>query len=121
MGEFYILSLKWSSGEDCYRWWRANASGYTMFLESAGRYSEETVRGNLRYYNNGESTLAVPCDYVEGKANRAVYFDDMRGMRSQALCVCVGVEPDNRPSEDTRCPVHCRKLESLGAGRERAT
>lgn len=31
----------------------------------AGRYTEEQIRSNLRYYNGGDNTIAVPCEVLE--------------------------------------------------------
>ena len=75
--EYYILSLKYSVGASCVvlLWWRPKNSGYTMFLEAAGRYTHSEVTGKPGYYNDGEATLAIPCHEVEALAHRAVDVD----------------------------------------------
>jgi|KBSSwiStaDraftv2_1062776.scaffolds.fasta_scaffold2344083_2 hypothetical protein len=97
--EYYIISLpkKNSSGEQCdacghehgivgplsdlVLFWRPNNSGYTVFLESAGRYSAELVETKASYYNNGETTVAVACEIVDRFAKRAVYIDHLYALR----------------------------------------
>lgn len=85
MSEFYIVSLKHSGKQYGHRdfvlFWRPNDMGYTLFLEAAGRYSREDVESNADYYNNGESTIAVPCELAESLAHKAVYSDDFRKLR----------------------------------------
>lgn len=78
---FYIVSLKHSGNRDWLLFWRPNDQGYTSFLEAAGRYSLEDVEKNARYYNNGDSTIAVPCEVVEALAHKAVYADDFRKLK----------------------------------------
>lgn len=85
--EFYILSLKWSvdqNGKPLPRrksgwqpgdqfvliWWAPDAKGYTRCLENAGRYTRAQIDAAPGYYNNGETTCAVPCEVVEAHANR---------------------------------------------------
>lgn len=70
--EYYILSLKWTRRDDCITWWGPDNSGYTWLLEQAGRYTEADVKARASYLNNGESTLAIPCDVVEQFASRVV-------------------------------------------------
>jgi hypothetical protein len=59
--EFFILDTRHRG--DQLLWWRPDNSGYTIYLEAAGRYTEEQVRSNLSYYENGE-TRAIPCEDV---------------------------------------------------------
>lgn len=70
--EFYILSLKWTRGGDLLTWWAPNNSGYTSVIELAGRYSRADVEAKQGYYNNGDSTLAIPCAEVDAVAQRVV-------------------------------------------------
>lgn len=70
--EFYILSLKWTRGGDLLTWWCANNSGYTTILEQAGRYPRALVEMKADYYNNGDSTIALPCAVVDAAAHRVV-------------------------------------------------
>jgi len=75
--EYYILSLNGSQGAYCQvlLWWRPDNRGYTKFLEAAGRYKESVVRTGLGYYDNHETTIAIPCSEVERFALRAVDVD----------------------------------------------
>jgi len=68
--EYYIMDLPVRG--DCILWWRPNSSGYTGYLESAGRYSHEEVTANMSKYNNGYKTRAIPCDVVEKHSYRSV-------------------------------------------------
>lgn len=63
MDEFFVFSLKWSDGMMA-TWWKPNDSGYTYDLDKAGRYSREAVENKANYYNDGETTLAIPVDKV---------------------------------------------------------
>lgn len=56
---YIILSLSHSSPEQVV-FWRANNAGYCNSPFLAGIYTEEQVKGNQQYYNNGLSTVAVP-------------------------------------------------------------
>lgn len=60
---FVILSLKYT--RDLWVWWGPNNCGYTSNLDDAGRYTEEQVRGDLDYYNDNESTRAIPVEVAE--------------------------------------------------------
>jgi hypothetical protein len=66
MTEFYIVSLKWTKRDNKYiTFWRDDDSGYSYPLSWSGRYPEARVMSNLGYYNNGDSTIAVPCSVVD--------------------------------------------------------
>lgn len=66
MTDFYIVSLKHTRREHRYiTFWRPDDAGYSYPLSWSGRYSEVNVRGNPGYYNNGHSTIAVPCSVVD--------------------------------------------------------
>lgn len=71
---FYILSIKWTNGDLCC-WWGPKNCGYTTTLEDAGKYSAEEIADHPRYYNDGESTRAIPCGVVEARAKRTVRAD----------------------------------------------
>lgn len=89
MKEYYIYSIKWSQNGDDIIWWGTNNSGYTKHLEHAGRYTEEKVKSDLRYYNNHESTMAIPCDEVELVALRVVprEFEGVEALKKVAMPV----------------------------------
>jgi hypothetical protein len=69
--DFYILSLKWTRG-DVLMWWRPKNSGYTVFLESAGKYTAEQVAADPAYYNDGVDTAAVPAATVDAASGRLI-------------------------------------------------
>jgi hypothetical protein len=81
--EFYILSLKHDG--DFMLWWRPNFSGYTLFLEAAGRYPADVVLSKLSYLNDGETTRAIPCHVAETHARKAVYSDYRRHLIAAAV------------------------------------
>lgn len=66
MKHFYILSLKWSKKKDkVITWWRPNNAGYCLRMDWAGKYTQAHVDEHQSYYNDGKSTIAVPCDVVD--------------------------------------------------------
>lgn len=63
---YYVLSLKErDTGEAILTWWRPNANGYCYRLEDAGRYLVSEIQRHRGYYDNGDSTKAIPCEVVE--------------------------------------------------------
>lgn len=56
---YIILSVSHSSKDEPI-YWRANDSGYINVPWGAGIYSEEQVKANPKYYNNGYDTIAIP-------------------------------------------------------------
>lgn len=72
---FYILSLKWSRGREILTWWGPKNSGYTGLLEGAGVYTREQVDAKPSYYNNGDSTLAIPVASVADLQSTCVHAD----------------------------------------------
>lgn len=72
--EYYILSLKWTRGDEA-TWWNPDNAGYTIVLDRAGRYAESRVKAAPCYYNNGVSTRAIPCEEAEKIATRVVVTD----------------------------------------------
>ncbi len=67
-GTYLILSLKWSDGLDKLNWWGPDNSGYAYDIDKAGRYTAERVAGNPSYYDNEDTTRAVPLeDVLSGK------------------------------------------------------
>jgi len=66
-GPYLILSLKWSDSSDRLIWWGLDNSGYTADIDTAGRYTAEQITENPGYYDNNDSTRAVPVyDVMEG-------------------------------------------------------
>ena len=66
---YYVLSLKERDLDtEILTFWRPNASGYCYRLEDAGRYMASEIEAHRSYYDNGESTRAIPCDVVEALA-----------------------------------------------------
>lgn len=66
MKQFYILSLKWTTKDaPVFTLWRSNDSGYTLYEETAGRYTEDRILENQPYYNNNKSTMAVDVVLIE--------------------------------------------------------
>jgi hypothetical protein len=56
--QYIIVSLKHSEKDEaCF--WRSNDTGYTINPWQAGIYSEEQVKANPDYYNDGFNTIAV--------------------------------------------------------------
>jgi hypothetical protein len=63
MKSFIIVSLKHSTEEEVV-FWQANDSGYTSIPWFAGVYTEEQIRRDLNYYNDG-SNVPVELNYHE--------------------------------------------------------
>ncbi len=80
MLKYYILSLKWSKGDNV-KWWGPNNNDYTSFLENAGLYTEDQILAEPDYYNNGESTLAVPVIFADGFKKTIVPIDKIENMK----------------------------------------
>lgn len=57
--KYIIISLKHGTG-DSPMFWRASDAGYTYSPFAAGVYTEEQIKAKPSYYNNGESSIAVP-------------------------------------------------------------
>lgn len=74
--KFYILSLKHSAKHDDYiTLWRPNDSGYTIYLPYAGKYTDREINARPDYYNNGRTTVAVPCSEVDALGVEAMLAD----------------------------------------------
>lgn len=72
-----ILCLKERGIGDVCLWWRANACGYTVDLDKAGRYTKAEA---LRHAPPGQSypsTIAVRLADVVGRARKVVPLDGM--------------------------------------------
>jgi hypothetical protein len=83
--EYFVLSLKWSKGQELLVWWRPNNAGYTCRLDDAGRYTAEAIEADRRYYDDGEGTLAVPCEMAESLAIRVVTDESLHKIKSADL------------------------------------
>ena len=76
----YILSIKHTaSGDDYITLWRPNDAGYTLYLPAAGKYSIAQIEANPGYYNNGRTTVAIPCHIVDGRGVEAADGYDCAG------------------------------------------
>jgi hypothetical protein len=75
MKQYYIISCKHTSGYTL-TLWRPNNSGYTIYLEQAGKYSEEDVKKNPLYYNNRNDTIAVPVEELEKIAHHVIPWEN---------------------------------------------
>jgi hypothetical protein len=56
---YIIISLKHGDGINPI-FWRANNSGYTEYPFCAGIYTEEQVKADPGYYNDGFNAVAIP-------------------------------------------------------------
>jgi hypothetical protein len=69
MNTYIIISLKHTSN-DTLAFWRANDHGYTTNPFLAGHYSEEQVKSDPEYYNDGYGSIAVPLSDIDKLAFR---------------------------------------------------
>lgn len=92
MREYFILSLPWTR-ENYATWWCPNNSGYTSTLALAGRYTEHDVTSRASYYNNGETTIAIPCDEAEAAAVPVVFDHAIRTLVQRRMQAVVDTEP----------------------------
>ena len=83
---YYILSLKWTRGDQV-TWWGPDNIGYVRNLEQAGVYTEDQVRARPDYYDNRDSTVAVPVEAVEAAAYRSVATGRVEALIGQAVWV----------------------------------
>lgn len=67
---YYVLSLKDKNrGEKHLTFFRQNAAGYVWSLAGAGRFQEPEIQRSPSYYDNEETTVAVPCEAAEKLAD----------------------------------------------------
>jgi hypothetical protein len=65
IAKYFIVSIKHTKKNDPYiTLWNPSDAGYCHRVEVAGKYSYSDVMERINYYNNGVSTLAVPCDVI---------------------------------------------------------
>lgn len=84
MRRYFILSLKWSNARAGMMFFRPDDRGYTTNLAEAAIYTEAEIADRLDYYDNGETTRAVPVDAVAALERRVVRFDDLGELESRA-------------------------------------
>lgn len=110
--EYFVLSVNHTTRDNPYIvLWGANDAGYRGRIEFAGRYTESAIKANITYYNNGISTIAVPCDVLEAVSHRVPpkFFDtpDGRWLRNnretwKIAIRCAMPTPINRPRPEYR-------------------
>ena len=89
MKEFYIITTAhkaiWPGGVLLF--WGANKSGYSTFLEQAGRYSEEEARKIAKPRDSGFPPVdfMVPCEEIEAQAIRVVDADKFRSFTGKEM------------------------------------
>jgi hypothetical protein len=111
--DFYILSLKWTRDE-MITWWGPNNSGYSRLLSQAGRYSREAVERDPGYYNNGCTTLAIPCADVEAAAERVVLECHLTRLTKKRLADVTNGGEDECPHCGQHGPVYHMGLRVVG-------
>lgn len=83
MPEHYvILSLKYSSRDEQV-FWRSNNAGYTNVPWFAGIYTEEEVKADPAYYNDGYNTIAIPLTNQAVREDSGLVFKlDMKRLKA---------------------------------------
>lgn len=80
--QYIILSLKYST-KDEQVFWRSNNAGYTNVPWFAGIYTEEDVKGDPEYYNDGHNTIAIPLTNQAVKEDSGMQFTlDMKRLKA---------------------------------------
>lgn len=79
---YFILSLKWSPGNDAAVWWQENKCGYTTNILDAGHYTAQDLVDDPGL-NDRQSTLAVPTKDAL-KASRVLRLAPLRSFWSPA-------------------------------------
>ena len=70
---YYIFSVKWTKdGGEVATWWRADSNGYCFRMDGAGKYTQEQIDEHPDHYNNGYSTVAIPCEVVDERIIQVV-------------------------------------------------
>ncbi|MES2287470.1 MAG: hypothetical protein V4547_17380 [Bacteroidota bacterium] len=57
--QYIILSLSHSTKDEAV-FWRSDNAGYTIVPFAAGIYSEDDIKRDPAYYNDGYNTIAIP-------------------------------------------------------------
>lgn len=71
--KYIIISLSKGSADEP-KFWKPNCAGYTSFPWAAGIYTEDEIKNNPEYFNNGYTTIAVPFHEV-GIGLESIGFD----------------------------------------------
>lgn len=81
--EYFVLSIAHTQRRSSYiTLWAPDDSGYRGRMATAGRYTESQIKACLGYYNDGENTIAVPCDVLESLSHPVTDgFFDVNGGR----------------------------------------
>jgi len=110
-GVYLILSLKWSDTHEHLLWWCADNSGYTADIDKAGRYTAEQVTKNPNYYDNDDTTRAVPLyDVMEGLVGPIRRIVDTTFRYPTRAYDCCGCGREVKMRKDPRfSPAACRK------------
>lgn len=104
--EFFILSVKWTGG-DVLVWWGPDDTGYTTLIDYAGRYTREQVERRRSYYDNGDTTLAIPCSAVETRIIRIVYAHHLEALMAERFSAAVGeLDPPRTTGEQAIVHLH---------------
>lgn len=78
MNDYYILSITRTNENGFPTWWRADESGYTTSIDTAGKFDETRVLLDRHRYDNGMSTRAIACAVVEVSAERNIKQQDIQ-------------------------------------------
>jgi hypothetical protein len=110
--EYYILSMKWTGKgmyDDLVTFWRPDNSGYTVYLNAAGRYKESELRSDIKrlpvawpWPENTPDSVAVPCALVDAMAQPFVPNE------SEVLAAISSGEVAERYAKNTR-PMHSER------------
>lgn len=113
MSDYYILSLRWTrSGEEMLTWWGPKNSGYVLSLDNAGKYSADTVAAARSYYDNRETTIAIPCEVADKHSSRVLHHDASHVMLTEALGIDAAITaPFEDQLDDEGKPYECRECE----------
>lgn len=74
MQKYYILCLKRSHPEGLLWWWKPRSHGHTQDLTEAGVYTQEQLNARPHYFNDGQTTKAIPVERVQPLAQEAKNF-----------------------------------------------
>lgn len=80
---FYVLSIRWSEERECATWWGPDGSGYSMFLENAGVYTQAEVEKHS--LNDGVRTMAIPVKTARDLARSAVHNNEWDSLLAARL------------------------------------